>query len=245
VSSSGFTFGGAYPNCTLSVTPVSNAAGTSIIRISASDGTNRGYSVRFNASFTAVDDSPVTASFTAPNFSEDTSSIITLSYTDPDNDTATTCSTSGLNHVTISQACACSAGVCTVGVIGAANYFGSASFDFTVTANTLVSNTSSATLTITQVADETSVGVLNYNNSADYTGGFDANKIFFNSGLANLLSSSQTDNSQTLFNLGTYSHVVWDGALNAVMLQANSASLVAVDALDVSWTPQYASIVAY
>jgi hypothetical protein len=96
-----------------------------------------------------VDDAPVASNITPPDFLRNTESIITLSYTDVENDQATSCSLSGLTNVTITQACACAAGVCTVGVTGTLNYTGSAGFQYTVTANALVSNTATATFNIT------------------------------------------------------------------------------------------------
>ena len=51
-------------------------------------------------------------------FNEDTQSIITLSYSDIESNQATTCTLSSLTNVTVTQGCACLAGVCTVGVTG-------------------------------------------------------------------------------------------------------------------------------
>lgn len=96
----------------------------------------------------APDNAPVTLNITPASFDQDTQEIITLSYTDADGDQATTCSISSLSNITETQACACAAGTCTVGVTGTAAYSGAASFDFTVTANSVVSNISTATLTI-------------------------------------------------------------------------------------------------
>ena len=60
--------------------------------------------------------------------------------------------------MTVSTACSCSLGVCTVGVTGTSNYNGAASFDYTVTANSALSNTSTATLTIDSVNDLPVIG---------------------------------------------------------------------------------------
>ena len=85
---------------------------------------------------TAVNDPPVVYDISPAAFNEDTQSgVITLSYTDVESDQATACTISNPTNVTVTQACACDgAGVCTVRVTGTANYNGSASFDYTVTA---------------------------------------------------------------------------------------------------------------
>ena len=103
-------------------------------------------------SITPVDDAPVATNITPASFAKNTQSVMTLTYTDVESNLATTCSTSGLSNVTVTQACACSSGTCTVGVTGTAGYAGSAGFNFTVTANTLTSNSASSSFTITNTA---------------------------------------------------------------------------------------------
>lgn len=105
-------------------------------------------------SSTAPATAPVASNVTPAAFNEDVQSIITLVYTDNENDKATGCAISGLSNVTVTQACACDvAGVCTVGVTGTADYHGSASFNYTVTTADGTSNIVSATLTINAVND--------------------------------------------------------------------------------------------
>lgn len=104
-------------------------------------------------SITSVDNPPVTAAIAPPSFAEDTAALITLSYTDPDGDLATECSVSALSNVSVTEACACSSGICQVRVIGGQDYFGPASFSFSVKANGLSSNASLASLTIDPVQD--------------------------------------------------------------------------------------------
>jgi len=104
-------------------------------------------------SITAVDDAPSTSNFNPPAFDENTQSVITLPYADVENDQATSCAISNLNNVTVTQACACAAGTCTVGVTGTLNYAGAASFDFSVTANSATSNISTANFTINDLDD--------------------------------------------------------------------------------------------
>jgi hypothetical protein len=97
----------------------------------------------------ALDNAPVTTNLTPANGTENTQSIITLSYIDADSDLATSCTISSLNNITETQTCSCDgAGVCTVGITGTSNYSGAASFDFTVTTNSNTSNTSTTSLTI-------------------------------------------------------------------------------------------------
>jgi hypothetical protein len=103
----------------------------------------------------AVENAPVAVAITPANFNEDTESLMTLVYSDADSDLAATCSISGPTNVTETTACSCTAGgVCTVGVTGNLGFVGSGeSFNFRVTANSAVSNDSSAQLTISEVVN--------------------------------------------------------------------------------------------
>lgn len=96
---------------------------------------------------------PVSNNITPPAFDEDTESLITLSYTDAESHQATSCAISNASQVSQSQPCSCSSGVCSVGVIGAGNFNGNASFNFVVTANGLASNTAIASFNIVSVPD--------------------------------------------------------------------------------------------
>lgn len=82
------------------------------------------------------------------SFTENTESIITLSYSSAGSGQASSCAISNLSHLTVTTACSCSIGVCTVGVTGTSNYNGAASFDYTVTIDVQTSNTATATLNI-------------------------------------------------------------------------------------------------
>ena len=106
-----------------------------------------------NLTIGQVDDPPIATAFNASPFAEDTQGLIILSYTEPDADLANSCAVSNLSNVVVTQACACVAGVCRVGVTGVANYSGAASFDFTVTANGQTSQSARATLTIEPTDD--------------------------------------------------------------------------------------------
>lgn len=134
--------------CTVTMKGNTNYSGAASFRYNVAIGNEVSATGTANFSITAVDDAPVTTAITPASFKYNTQSLITLVYSDADSDAATACSLSALTNVTVTQACACTAGVCKVGVTGTSNYIGSASFAYTVTANAVVSNSSAATLTI-------------------------------------------------------------------------------------------------
>ncbi len=96
---------------------------------------------------------PVANAIVPASFDANSSLTITLDYNDAELDLASSCAISDLSHVTIATLCACNGtGVCTVQVTGATDYVGSAGFNYTVTANGMVSNSATATLTLDNVA---------------------------------------------------------------------------------------------
>ena len=97
------------------------------------------------------DSAPSAQNLTPSNGTEDTEKIITLSYTDADSDLATACSIDTLSNITETTSCSCSGGVCSAGVTGTSGYYGAASFNYTVTANTAVSNSIAVNFTIDSV----------------------------------------------------------------------------------------------
>lgn len=139
--------------CSVEVTGDLNFSGSTSLgfTITANGQTSAPASV--SMTITNVDDDPVANNISPPAFDENTQSIITLSYTDPDGDSATACTVGGLTNITVTQACACSLGSCTVGVTGTSNYSGTASFTYTVTANARTSASATASLTISNVDD--------------------------------------------------------------------------------------------
>jgi hypothetical protein len=140
--------------CTLRVTGTLNYAGAAYFDYTVTANGDVSNVATASLSITAVNTAPVASNITPAAFNEDTQSgVITLSYTDIDTDLATTCTISNLSNVTVTQACACASGVCTLRVKGTSNYNGAGSFDYTVTANGQTSNTASASLTITAVND--------------------------------------------------------------------------------------------
>lgn len=147
----------ALGSCTVGLTGTANYNGDAgfSYTVTANGQTSNTASASF--SVLPVDQIPVAADITPANFDEDVQSLITLSYTDGNTDQATSCSISALDNVTVTQACGCLAGICTVGVRGTANYNGSAGFSYTVTANGEVSNTASATFMILAANDAPNV----------------------------------------------------------------------------------------
>lgn len=152
ISNSALVIGGVAPNCTISLAPVMNQSGIVTITLVANDPHST-TSSSFDVTVSPVDDAPVASNITPAAFNEDTQSIITLSYSDPDLDQATACNISALNNVTVTQSCGCTSGVCTVGVTGTSNYNGPASFNYTITANAQTSAAASVTLSINPVDD--------------------------------------------------------------------------------------------
>jgi hypothetical protein len=140
--------------CTLKVTGTSNYNGAAGFDFTVTAGGQTSATASASFSITAVNDAPVAANITPAAFNEDVQSAdITLSYTDAETDAATACTISNLSNVTVSQACACAAGVCTLRVTGTSNFNGTGGFDYTVTANGQTSAAASASFTITAVAD--------------------------------------------------------------------------------------------
>lgn len=147
----------AYQSCLRSVTYGNSSQNPGVtarvLSFVANDGIASSATANKSVSVARVDDAPVANPISPAAFDEDTPSTITLSYTDPEGDLATACAVTGLTNVTVSTACACTTGVCSVGVTGTSNYNGPASFNYTVTANALTSNSAAASLTINAVAD--------------------------------------------------------------------------------------------
>lgn len=140
--------------CTVGVTGTANFSGAASFGYTVTAAAQVSNTATATLSILPVDDAPVANAISPPAFNEDVQSIITLSYTDPDGDLASVCAVSAPTNVTVTQACACAAGVCTVGVTGTpTNYNGPASFTFTVTANAVLSNSALASLTISPVND--------------------------------------------------------------------------------------------
>jgi hypothetical protein len=159
LTSSNVVISGTYPNCVATITPVANANGNLSVTLTVTDGALNASST-FALNVIPVDDPPVATNISSSPMTEDIQSLITLPYTDVENDLATSCSVSNLSHVTITSACACSSGLCKVGVTGTQDYNGTAGFSFNVTANGATSNTATATFAIAAVNDAPTISAI-------------------------------------------------------------------------------------
>lgn len=139
--------------CSLEIAGLTNYSGSASFqyRVQANGSWSNFGKVTLNIS--EVDDAPTVEDLTPSAINEDTPAIITLVYNDVENHSASACEITSLVNLTIANACACNLGTCTVGVQGTADYFGSASFAYRVTANGMISSTATVTLSITDVAD--------------------------------------------------------------------------------------------
>lgn len=152
--------------CTVGVKGTSNYNGAASFNYTVTANSATSNSVLASLTILPVDDAPVAAAITPASFNEDMQSIITLIYTDVESNKATTCTIISPSNITVTQACSCNAsGVCTVGVTGTSNYYGAATFNYTVTANALTSNSASASLAILAVNDPPTIDTI----SAVYT----------------------------------------------------------------------------
>ncbi|NBR24987.1 MAG: tandem-95 repeat protein, partial [Micrococcales bacterium] len=142
---------GTAPNCSLSIFPALNQNGTSTITVVVSDGTLTD-SKSFTLTVNAVDDAPVASNVTG-TITEDVSGPINLSYTDVESHPATACTLTFPSLSSLTGTCACPLGVCQATITGSSNFNGSASFSYTVTTNGLISNSATASVTVTAVDD--------------------------------------------------------------------------------------------
>ncbi len=102
----------------------------------------------------AFDNPPVASAIFPATFVEDTQShFIFLNYTDADGDLALGCQISNRVKVNVTTPCACVLGVCKVKVTGFANYFGLASFTYSVTTNNQTSQVADAVFSISGVSE--------------------------------------------------------------------------------------------
>ena len=137
---------------TVTYTPNANYSGTDTCTVVVSDGKGGTASETITYTVTPTNDAPVVTSASG-TATEDTQVIITLPYTDGDGDSATSCAVTGISGGTITQACACSAGVCTVGITPASNSNGNVTANYTVNDGTTNSNSGSVTVGVTPVND--------------------------------------------------------------------------------------------
>jgi len=149
-------------------TPTASYTGSDSFTFKANDGTADSNTATITITVNNSATTPVSANISPAAFNEDTQSgVITLSYTDPNGDLATSCALSALSGVTVTQACACDgSGVCTVKVTGTSNTNGAASFSYTVTANGEASNTAAASFSINAVNDTPTLTAISALNGA-------------------------------------------------------------------------------
>jgi len=151
--------------CTVGVTGTSHYYGSASFTYHVTVNGQETNTATASLSITSVSDAPLTSNFSDSTLTEDTQKIITLSHTVVGGDAATSCNVSNLSNITESQVCSCSAGVCTVGVTGNLNYFGAASFDYTISSASAVSTLRTATLTIASVNDLPVISVISAQNT--------------------------------------------------------------------------------
>jgi hypothetical protein len=184
---------------------------------------------------------------------EDEIKVITLSYTDPNQDHATNCTLYNLNNIVITQACACDAlGVCSVGISSSPNYYGAASFSYSVTADGLASNLSTAEFNFTWLGDDAFYQGPLFTTGSDADYSFDSNSLEIAGNLVRLKASDQTDDSSADWAQGTSSGVVFetlaDGVTQVFKLgdDGNCDGYASnCSELDSSWAPEWDNIVGY
>lgn len=104
-----------------------------------------------------TDTAPTVFNFSLPALSEETESgWIFLSYIDPDGDQATRCEVFNRKFLTVTSldnsgrpACLCEFGLCMVKVKPTENYFGSVSFDYSITAGNMTSTPGRVSFSVT------------------------------------------------------------------------------------------------
>ena len=120
---------------------------TAVNSSSTQNAAAEGSGIPFNSPPDAINITPTA-------FNEDNSSLIVLSYTDDENNLASSCAVSALTNITLVTPCSCTSGICSVVIAGATNYSGAgAKFNYTLTDIGGVSNSALATLTINPVND--------------------------------------------------------------------------------------------
>ncbi|MFT7613174.1 MAG: hypothetical protein ACI9J3_002144, partial [Parvicellaceae bacterium] len=129
----------------------------------ANDGTVNSVDRILRVTYTVSDDAPVNELLTSSPTTvvEDVLTIITLDYSDEDNDntgTACTATPTGANaaNLTVVSGCTCdlaTPSVCTVSVKGVEDFAGSVDLTYDVTNNGLTSTSSALTLTVSAVND--------------------------------------------------------------------------------------------
>ncbi len=102
------------------------------------------------------------------NTDEDTEVIVRLNYSDADgNDSAQTCSVDNVVSGTVTQACACTEGDCTVGLTPVQDSVLDVTAEYTVNDGNEESNIAAITITVNQVNDQPTLVIANTNVDED------------------------------------------------------------------------------
>lgn len=170
------------------------------------------------------DTAPVASNLSLTTRQKDAEFIVKLNYEDYDKHVATSCNITNLVNLSVTTPCACSIGGCYVGLTGSSGYTGTASMDYTVTANTLTSNTASATFDLKQLSfitrwDTTQTGytasdsiilplVGTFDVNVDWGDGSAIQRITNTDGEAGLIHQYSVSGIYTVTISGTYSRIV-------------------------------------
>lgn len=161
-------FSGTYAACIASIAPSMNAFTTLNSNFNATNSIQISFIINdggnvvaqgFSASVSAVDDSPVANNIPSISLIQNESKEIQLSYSDVENDFATSCSVTVSTNMSVSTPCLCVGGVCKVSVVALSGT--SATMSYVVTANSLVSNNASVTFGVTPSSVDTPPTVAN------------------------------------------------------------------------------------
>ena len=187
-------------------TPSSNYNGSDSFTFTVNDGTATSSAATVTITITAVNDAPVASGVTAST-NEDTAKSITLSYTDVEGNQATSCSVGTPSSGTISTACACASGTCTVGITPDANATAQITASYTVSDGD-TSNSATLTLNITPVLDISSAATLD----SDGNGKIDHMKVTFDGNVDDSTFPGYTSHGSagsvtTLWQIAGYSNV--------------------------------------
>lgn len=155
------------------------------------------------------DNAPVTTSSDLGDKDAGEEFIVTLTYTDADGDAAQSCAVSNLVDLTITTACSCTSGSCSVGLTSSVNHLGAVSFDYTVTSNVTTSNSSTMSANIlspftsvwrTTVDNETITLPLNSNVYVSYNA-----TVYWGDGSSSEITSwDDPDTTHTYATAGEY-----------------------------------------
>ena len=151
------TWGGSWPNCTAVITPVANASGTSVIQITANDGTLTSSPQSFTLTVNAVNDAPSAAAISDLSTNQDVStSAISVTVSDVDGP-AQICNATFLSYTSATASVVAATGAltwggtwpnCTAVIAPVANASGTSVIEITANDGNLFSSAQSFTLEV-------------------------------------------------------------------------------------------------